>query len=117
MELPIVVQPVASAASMPFVLLHLAPAKVSEVYESYWRFAAQRQAVFFRRVRGETPPWTNNPVLAVYKFTNAYRASFLPATCAFADHSFSADEPADLARIGGVVCTLRPETIDAPISR
>ena len=59
----------------PIVLRHLAPAKVSEVYESYWRFAAERQAVFFRRARGETRPWTDNPVLAIYKFTNAYRAS------------------------------------------
>jgi hypothetical protein len=57
------------------VLRHLAPAKVSEVYESYWRFAAERQAVFFRRARGETRPWTDNPVLAIFKFTNAYRAS------------------------------------------
>ena len=59
----------------PIVLRHLAPARVSEVYESYWRFAAERQAVFFRRARGEASPWTHNPVLAVYKFTNAYRAS------------------------------------------
>ncbi|MGA8616722.1 MAG: nucleotide kinase domain-containing protein [Xanthobacteraceae bacterium] len=59
----------------PIVLRHLAPAKVSEVYESYWRFAAERQAVFFRRARGEDGPWTRNAVLASHKFTNAYRAS------------------------------------------
>lgn len=61
--------------SGPIIFHHLEPAKVSEVYESYWHFAAERQAVFFRRVRDEPPPWTNNPVLAIYKFTNAYRAS------------------------------------------
>lgn len=60
---------------MPIILPHLAPAKVSEVYESYWRFAAERQAVFIRRLHGEPRPWTDNPVLAIYKFTNAYRAS------------------------------------------
>lgn len=49
--------------------------KSTEVYDSYWRFAAERQAVFFRRVRGEMPPWTNDPVIASHKFTNAYRAS------------------------------------------
>jgi hypothetical protein len=65
----------AEATSAPIVLRHLVPAKVSEVYESYWRFAAERQAVFFRRARGETRPWTHDPVLAIYKFTNAYRAS------------------------------------------
>jgi hypothetical protein len=56
-------------------LRHLAPAKVSEVYESYWRFAAERQAIFFRRARNEARPWTRDAVLATYKFTNAYRAS------------------------------------------
>lgn len=76
MELPAAVRPTAPwTAPAPIVLRHLTPAKVSEVYESYWRFAAERQAVFFRRARGEARPWTNNPVLAVYKFTNAYRAS------------------------------------------
>ena len=76
MDLPVAVRrPEPSAASAPIVLRHLAPAKVSEVYESYWRFAAERQAVFFRRARGETRPWTENPVLTIYKFTNAYRAS------------------------------------------
>lgn len=78
MELPVAVRLVEAESvpvPVPIVLRHLAPAKVSEVYESYWRFAAERQAIFFRRVRGEAPPWTSNPVLAIYKFTNAYRAS------------------------------------------
>ena len=76
MELAIAVRPaVPSTTPAPTVLRHLAPAKASEVYESYWRFAAERQAVFFRRLRGERHPWTENSVLAIYKFTNAYRAS------------------------------------------
>lgn len=76
MDLPVAIRPPDPSTTMaPIVLRHLAPAKVSEVYESYWRFAAERQAVFFRRARGETRPWTDNPVLAIYKFTNAYRAS------------------------------------------
>ncbi len=65
----------AATAPQPIILPHLAPAKVSEVYESYWRFAAERQDVFFRRARGEARPWTSNAVLTTYKFTNAYRAS------------------------------------------
>ena len=76
MKLSVAERPVTpSVPPRPIILLHLAPATVSEAYESYWRFAAERQAVFFRRVRGETHPWTKNPVLAIYKFTNAYRAS------------------------------------------
>src|SRR5258708_17909576 len=76
MDLPIPPRlPSPLAAPAPIVLRHLSPAKVSEVYESYWRFATERQAVFFRRMRGEAGPWTKNPVLAIYKFTNASRAS------------------------------------------
>lgn len=76
MELPVAGRSAGRAEALaPIILRHLAPAKVSEVYESYWRFAAERQAVFFRRARGESHPWTDNPVLGTYKFTNAYRAS------------------------------------------
>ena len=57
------------------VSLHLAPAKTTAVYDSYWRFAAERQRVFYRRVLGAPQPWTGNPVLGTFKFTNAYRAS------------------------------------------
>jgi hypothetical protein len=63
------------ASPKPIALRHLAPAKVSEVYESYWRFAAERQEIFFRRIRRDAPPWTDNAILTSFKFTNAYRAS------------------------------------------
>lgn len=53
----------------------LAPAVPTEVYDTYWRFAAERQAIFFRRFRGEPLPWTEDDTLQTYKFTNAYRAS------------------------------------------
>ena len=49
--------------------------KPSIVYNSYWRFAAERQNVFFRRLEGCPPPWTQDPVILAHKFTNAYRAS------------------------------------------
>jgi hypothetical protein len=45
------------------------------VYDSYWRFAAERQRIFYRRAFGQPGPWTDHPVLGTYKFTNAYRAS------------------------------------------
>jgi len=53
----------------------LAPAKPTLVYDTYWRFAAERQATFFRRAFGAPPPWTQDDILQTYKFTNAYRAS------------------------------------------
>jgi len=49
--------------------------ETSPVYESYWKFAAERQSVFFLRLAGTPPPWTNDPVIGVHKFTNAYRAA------------------------------------------
>ena len=53
----------------------LSPAKPSVVFDTYWRFAAERQAIFFRRYFNEPYPWTQDPILQTYKFTNAYRAS------------------------------------------
>lgn len=49
--------------------------EVTEVFWSYWRLAAERQAIFYRRAAGELGPWTSDPVLARHRFTNAYRAS------------------------------------------
>ena len=48
---------------------------VTLVFETYWRFAARRQGLFMQRVAGAPPPWTDDPVLAAHRFTNAYRAS------------------------------------------
>jgi len=47
----------------------------SPVFESYWRFAAERQAMYERRLSGEPPPWTDDAVLASFRFTNVFRAS------------------------------------------
>ena len=46
--------------------------EVSAVYAAYWNFAAERQAVYFRRLTG-AHPITTDPILAKFKFTNAYR--------------------------------------------
>ena len=53
----------------------LQPLKPTLLFTAYWRFAAERQRVFWRRLQGLPPPWTTDPVLQSYKFTNAYRAS------------------------------------------
>ena len=58
------------------IFIHqLTPIVPTPVFDTYWRFAAERQAIFFRRIEDPTPPWTTDPILSVYKFTNAYRAS------------------------------------------
>lgn len=54
---------------------HIAPLKPSPVYDTYWRFAVERQEIFFKRFCGTPPPWTDDAILSTYKFTNAYRAS------------------------------------------
>jgi hypothetical protein len=53
----------------------LSPARPTVVYESYWQFAKERQDIFFRRLHGAPPPWSRDPIMMTYKFTNAYRAS------------------------------------------
>lgn len=58
------------------VYARLAPTKPTKVFDAFWRFAAERQAIFFRRYKGKSSDlWTTDPVLKSFKFTNAYRAS------------------------------------------
>lgn len=57
------------------VFTRLSPMKTTEVYDSYWKFAAERQNVFFKRISGEKHPWTNDPIIAKFKFTNVYRST------------------------------------------
>lgn len=64
-----------SPASLGLAFSALAPAKPTVVYDTYWRFAAERQEIFFRRWQGQGLPWTRDPILSEFKFTNAYRAS------------------------------------------
>lgn len=45
------------------------------VYDTYWKFAAKRQEVFFNRFHGQDYPWIDDDIIQKYKFTNAYRAS------------------------------------------
>lgn len=61
--------------SAPIIFSKLSPPKPSMVYDTYWKFAVERQAIFFSRIVGQTPPWTKDKILQTYKFTNAYRAS------------------------------------------
>jgi hypothetical protein len=48
--------------------------KPTVVFDTYWRFAAARQDAFFRRL-STAEPYTNDPILRQYRFTNAYRAA------------------------------------------
>jgi hypothetical protein len=53
----------------------LAPLSPTEVYDTYWRFAAERQQVFYRRIEAPLGVWTTDRIIRRHKFTNVYRAS------------------------------------------
>ncbi|SEO79725.1 Thymidylate kinase [Amphibacillus marinus] len=47
----------------------------SKIYDNYWMFAAKRQEIFLKKLENQNPPFTDDPILLKYRFTNAYRAS------------------------------------------
>ena len=47
----------------------------TRVFDTYWRFAASRQAVYEARLAGAPGPWTDDPILLRHRFTNCYRAA------------------------------------------
>lgn len=49
--------------------------EVTDLFDTYWYLAAERQAMFFCRVEGRPAPWTQDAILRSHRFTNAYRAS------------------------------------------
>lgn len=59
----------------PPVITTVAPVQVTDVYDTYWRMAYERQLIYFRRLAGLPPPWTSDPILMTHRFTNAYRAA------------------------------------------
>lgn len=58
----------------PYFYNKSVPFKTTEVYDTYWKFATERQQIFFNRLNNEAF-WTNDPILSTYKFTNVYRAT------------------------------------------
>ena len=45
----------------------------TEAVESYFGWINERHAIYQRRVAGKNPPWTDDPILQTYKFTNPFR--------------------------------------------
>ncbi|MNW41292.1 Thymidylate kinase [compost metagenome] len=58
-------------------MLHIKTPKIrtAPIYDTYWKFAVERQNIFFNRYYEIMDQWTDDPILQKYKFTNAYRAS------------------------------------------
>jgi hypothetical protein len=68
-------KPASASGQTLSVHVRRTPPKPTSVFDSYWRFAAERQAVYLRRLAGQLPPWTDDPVISQYRFTNVYRAT------------------------------------------
>src|SRR6266481_5004762 len=62
-------------------------------YETYWRFAAERLAIFYRRRRDPVGPWTTDAVLRAYRFTNVYRAADRVSQYLIREIQYRADRP------------------------
>lgn len=45
------------------------------VYEIFWYFAYERQNIFYKKLKGEKPPWSDDIIFQDYKFCNAYRVN------------------------------------------
>ncbi|MBT2970511.1 MAG: hypothetical protein KME56_12320 [Candidatus Thiodiazotropha sp. (ex Ctena orbiculata)] len=56
------------------IIIKLDPAKTTKAFDTYWKFAYERQNIFFNRLKGKPEPYTSDPILLEYKFTNTYRA-------------------------------------------
>lgn len=65
-----------TAFPCPIIRIDGTTLETTEVFAAYWRFAAERQRIFRKRLLGiNNPILTDDRVLAAYRFTNAYRAS------------------------------------------
>lgn len=42
-------------------------------YRIFIDFIVERHSIYERRAKGEPPPWTEDPILAAYRFCNVYR--------------------------------------------
>ncbi|WP_202910222.1 nucleotide kinase domain-containing protein [Mycobacteroides abscessus] len=65
------------------------------VFDTYWKFAAKRQAIYEARVAGRRGPWTADPVLQVHRFTNCYRAADRVSQFAIRDVAYAGDQCAE----------------------
>jgi hypothetical protein len=77
------------------VLVRRRPPTPTEVFDTYWTFAAERQRVFRQRVRGHPGPWTSDPVLLVHRFTNPYRAADRVSQYLIRDVAYAGTQAAD----------------------
>lgn len=71
--------------------------KKSEYYDVYWKFAFERQNIFFNKLENSNKNWTEDLILKKHKFTNVYRAcdrisQYLIKNVIYAKGSFSDED-------------------------
>lgn len=49
--------------------------KPTKVFKTYWAFAAERQRIYYRRLKEASGPWSGDRILNQYRFTNCFRVS------------------------------------------
>jgi len=76
------------------ILTFKRPPTKSIVFDTYWKFAAERQNIFFRRINEELV-WTKDKILLKHKFTNAYRASDRVSQFLISDVIYKGDQSSD----------------------
>lgn len=64
----------------------------SAVFDTYWQFAARRQAIYEARLAGAPGPWTQDPILAAYRFTNCFRAADRVSQYLIRDVAYAGDQ-------------------------
>lgn len=67
----------------------------SPVFDTYWRFAAKRQAMYEARLRGTSGPWTDDPILKSHRFTNCFRAADRVSQFLISDVIYQGDQTPD----------------------
>lgn len=71
-------RPIARSTLTPHtvdIIVQKSPPRPTSVYDTYWKFATERQSIFLARTAGRPGPWTQDSILKSHKFTNVYRAS------------------------------------------
>jgi hypothetical protein len=65
------------------------------VFDTYWRFAAERHNVYLARLAGLPGPWTQDQIIAEHRFTNCYRAADRVSQFLIRDVIYSGDQDPD----------------------
>jgi hypothetical protein len=87
----------APSSEFPVVVIGGRSLQPTPVFDTYWRFAARRQHVYEARIAGRRGPWTSDPVLQSYRFTNCYRAADRVSQFVIHDVAYTGDQrPAEL---------------------